>query len=1063
MLIGRARELESIEGMLDGAASGSGGLRVLCGEAGIGKTRLADEASAVAGRRGFAVAWGRAWETGGAPAYWPWTEVLRALAIDEVDIPDRVAALLGRDRRTPVGDGARADPARERFELFEAVASYVRARARVDPLLLVLDDLHAADVASLELLVFVARGLKTSRLAIVATQRDVEARLAPVADALLRVAREGEVLELGPLSNEDVAEIVRQDVGRFDAPLAATLHQITEGNPLFLREALRAIGASRAAPLEALRDASALGGVLGLVRGRLAGADEAVRATLELAAVCGRRFSASLLGAVLDESLPAVLSRLETGGARGLLARRSDDDWSFSHVLVREAFYRELPAVRRTALHDSLAAVLSKQVARGSEESLATWAHHALQALPIGDAGEAARVARRAADRARSQLAFEEAIALLERATGAAERYGIDARERTELALALGWALTEGGRLREGRETFHRATDLARTLGDARLLARAALGQGGAYVFAERRSDLVSVLREALGALGSASEIEDRRLYARVLARLAAALTPSATPEEPLALADEALRIVENEDDVRVRMDVGLAAGSALQDFAHPAVRVPVAERLLADARLAGDRVLRLRALTRLACDRMELGDFGAADAAIAARATLADSLGHPRYRWQTPLLRSMRAMPDGRFDDCESEIADARALAAEAQDPNGDGCIETHRLWMLLVAGRTAELPVQGERAVRAYEVASLGPIDSFVSIVVAARVGERERAAKAIASLRPSPNTKLRMTRVNLAEAALACGALDMASSLYASFAADEDVYACCGPSAFVCAPPIASMLGAVAFATGRPQEAERHMQRALALTDRTQSPAHRAWVKLAWGEALRGTRQGRERLLQALELASELQMPEVEARASAALGQQVRQPARPHTPVFSLKRDGGAWVLEHAGSVFRIKDVRGLGMLATLIERPGTEVHALDLASATGEVVDAGDAGEVVDARAREAYKTRIAELRADLDEAERSADTGRAERLRYELDALTDAIASALGLGGRERRVGSAAERARITVQRRVREAIKKIADQDAELGRHLDWTVRTGTFCAYEPDGRARGH
>jgi len=83
-------------------------------------------------------------------------------------------------------------------------------------------------------------------------------------------------------------------------------------------------------------------------------------------------------------------------------------------------------------------------------------------------------------------------------------------------------------------------------------------------------------------------------------------------------------------------------------------------------------------------------------------------------------------------------------------------------------------------------------------------------------------------------------------------------------------------------------------------------------------------------------------------------------------------------------------------------------------------------------------------------------------GRAARLRDELDTLTEHVAAAVGLGGRARRVGAAAERARITVQRRIREAIARIAAQDAELGRHLDWTVRTGTFCAYEPDGRPPG-
>jgi hypothetical protein len=146
----------------------------------------------------------------------------------------------------------------------------------------------------------------------------------------------------------------------------------------------------------------------------------------------------------------------------------------------------------------------------------------------------------------------------------------------------------------------------------------------------------------------------------------------------------------------------------------------------------------------------------------------------------------------------------------------------------------------------------------------------------------------------------------------------------------------------------------------------------------------------------------------------------------------------------------------------MLAKLVEHPNRELHALDLAADPdddGAVIDAGDAGVVLDEKARSAYQKRIAELRTEVDDAERCADSSRADRARCELELLIQQLASAVGLGGRDRRVGSAAERARTLVQRRIREAIRKIAEQEPELGRHLDWAIRTGTFCAYEPMGR----
>jgi tetratricopeptide (TPR) repeat protein len=1071
MLVGRARELDDLEQLLEAASLGRGGLRILFGEPGIGKTRLADELASRAAARSFTVGWGRAWETGGAPAYWPWLEILGPLVEASADIPPRVTALLERAPRAPRGDGTRADPARERFELFEAVGSFLRSSAKRTPLLLIFDDLHAADAASLELLSFVARGLRASRTAIVATYRDAESRLAPVADVLSRITREGSAIALRPLSGADVAEIVRHDIGHFDGPLAAALFDLTEGNPLFLRETLHAVATgSRITPLAAVRDMSVAGGVLAVVRSRLSGTDEGLRALLDVAAVLGREVSLALLSESSGLPREDVQRALDAAALRGLLVKRAENRWAFSHVLVREAFYHELSERRRCELHAAVASCLKRRVAlAGGEQQLATLAHHALASLPIGDPSDAIRTARLAADRARSELAYEEAIALLERALASCDQPGVTASERAETELALGWAATEAGRLERGRDLFRSAARIARSIESPALLARAALGQGGEYVLAEIRSELVDVLREALAALGEPERVEERRLRARVLARLAAALTPSATPEEPLSLAREALETTAADSDPRTRIDVDVGVGAALTDFAPPGERIPVNERLLRDARAVGDRVLGLRALTRLSCDHLERGDVAAADAAIAARAALADAIGHPRYQWQTPLMRSMRAMADGRFDDCEAEISDARRIAAEISDPNAARCIEIHRFSMLMVAGRSEDL--------RHQRPAALGVLDSlpdrvslqaWVTALSAARLGEHELARSALRGLGSSSVMTARMAQVSLAEAALLCGVPEIYERIYRGLSGDEAV-AGWGPFAFSSAGPIARVLGAVAFAQGKTERAVEHCERALSLANRMAASAHCAWVQLTWGEGLAGTPGAREHLEPALVLGEKLGMPELVLRARSALGRgaSARPPERlgptpSPLPAFSLQRDTAGWSIQHAGRRFAIKDVRGLGMLAKLVESPERELHVLDLAAEPapdGAAIDLGDSGELIDARARDAYRARIVELREQLEEAEQFADSARAARLRCELDALTDQIASAVGLGGRERRSGSAAERARIVVQRRVREAIKKIADLDAELGRHLDWSVRTGTFCAYEPRGR----
>ncbi|MCW3003970.1 MAG: hypothetical protein JWQ20_3268, partial [Conexibacter sp.] len=186
----------------------------------------------------------------------------------------------------------------------------------------------------------------------------------------------------------------------------------------------------------------------------------------------------------------------------------------------------------------------------------------------------------------------------------------------------------------------------------------------------------------------------------------------------------------------------------------------------------------------------------------------------------------------------------------------------------------------------------------------------------------------------------------------------------------------------------------------------------------------------------------------------------------------PGATLRREGEIWTVTGADGVVRLKDRKGLQYLATLLEHPDVEVHAIDLvngpvdAAARGAVAiadrgdtvlgDGGDAGALLDEVAKSAYRARVAELREELEEAERFHDVERAARLREELDFVGTELARAVGLGGRDRRAGNAAERARVNVTRAIRGAVRAIAEHDARLGHHLERSVRTGIFCAYQP-------
>jgi hypothetical protein len=194
--------------------------------------------------------------------------------------------------------------------------------------------------------------------------------------------------------------------------------------------------------------------------------------------------------------------------------------------------------------------------------------------------------------------------------------------------------------------------------------------------------------------------------------------------------------------------------------------------------------------------------------------------------------------------------------------------------------------------------------------------------------------------------------------------------------------------------------------------------------------------------------------------------------------NAPTSNLFRpEGEYWTVSFAGTTCRLKEARGLHYIAQLLHQPQQEIHVISLITTSADLTAGlteghslqdpslpfdhteGDTGERLDPQARAAYKQRMNELREELTEAQQCHDFGRSERLAAELDFLTHELASAVGLGGRARRIGSPAERARVNVTRAVKIALRKISEHHAALGQHLATTIKTGTYCSYTPDLR----
>jgi tetratricopeptide (TPR) repeat protein len=247
-----------------------------------------------------------------------------------------------------------------------------------------------------------------------------------------------------------------------------------------------------------------------------------------------------------------------------------------------------------------------------------------------------------------------------------------------------------------------------------------------------------------------------------------------------------------------------------------------------------------------------------------------------------------------------------------------------------------------------------------------------------------------------------------------------------------------------GRVLLAEGRPAEAERCCAEAARMWHEIGAPYETAVARMVLAEALRAGGSEDQAGL------------EIQAAQAILDGIEVATSAATETNVF--RREGDHWLLVFEGRTERVRDLKGIRYLAQLLAHPGREFHVLDLVAAeTGQQMPLGDAGEMLDERAKSAYRRRLAEIEEDIEQARALADAERETQADTERDFLVRELARAVGLGGRDRRASSDSERARSGVTRAVRHGIARIGEHHPRLAEHLDHAVRTGTYCAYAPD------
>jgi hypothetical protein len=555
--------------------------------------------------------------------------------------------------------------------------------------------------------------------------------------------------------------------------------------------------------------------------------------------------------------------------------------------------------------------------------------------------------------------------------------------------------------------------------------------------------------REQISLLEEAASVAEGTQRAQVLARLSVALSLDVDAQRRASLSEEAVGAARDGDDA---LALGYALASWCDVFAGPADverRLDATAEILACASRANDTRLELLGRRLRLVALLETGAIADVDDEIAAFADRADRLGQVVYSWYVPLWRAMRAAMEGRFEAADRWRREAMRLGEAAHSENAAMLTGSQHAMVLCEVGDPVALPFFEDAMDRwpglavmvrpglAYAYASHGDVARASEVLAAVNLADYSIDALGSEWL-PSI--------VMLAYATALTSASALAPELYYALAPFRGRHVIDGIGCYDLGS-VERALGMLAALRGDTSLARDHFD--AALRDHRQLGARLlvAGTLRDAGRALDDTEMLDESHTQYASLGLD--------RVAEATGT-LRVVPNEARPANIFRRDGEVWLVGLNGSAAPMRDTKGMRDLARLLAQPGTEVHALDLVT-DGPSVRADAPGDPIDAAARRQYQARLLEIEGDLAEADERADVAMSERLHVERDALIEELSGAYGLGGRARRRGDSAERARSAVTQRIRDAITRIEAADGLLGAHLRRSIRTGTFCSYLPE------
>jgi eukaryotic-like serine/threonine-protein kinase len=685
--VGRAEPMERLLGALHGARSGRGRLCLLTGEAGIGKTRCISEFASVARRLKLSVSSGRCLEGGRTAAFWPWVQVLRDAIGEESLAPElqlEVRSLLAElVPRTDTFEASRALDANSgfgaRFWVLEKLSRYLLKLGDETPRVILLEDVHWADDASLDLLAFLAAELSQVSVLVVATARET---LPPGSEAWAKILpRLGpcERIELSALKAADVEAYLAEVTGlQLPPEIHSTVYAKCAGNPLFLQESVRLLTAScEAKGVGALRteDIRVPGVARDVLLARLAGLSPETCEALEVACVIGQEFELPVLQGALGVTVESLLAGLDQATrARVVAPRARAGTYGFVHETIREALYEELPSVRRIDLHRRVAEAIEARLAGDLRAN--DLAYHYYRGLPCTEPARVERHARQAGESAMRRFAYEDAAQFFGWALEA-QRFqnGVDARSCCEILLALAAAQRLSGRILDSRKSIQRAILIATENRFADLLWEAARGLRPTV-----RSALVPD-GLALQALEDASKLatdDEASLRIRVLAQLACIPPYALSTEQSDELSARAVELARRRGNAG---DMTQALNSRLHVLSGP----DHIEESLAVA----DEILRLDPNSAVEVEGvryssfLHAGEMPRAYVALENFGVLARQRRRPEATWHYERMSALRLFHEGEFELADAQFHELFVQSRRLRLPYGKMHVVMHACMM--------------------------------------------------------------------------------------------------------------------------------------------------------------------------------------------------------------------------------------------------------------------------------------------------------------------------------------------------------------------------------------------